>query len=115
MRRPSGVHEEMREETNVATVQGEVMAWSDEQAARDAALRQAVEEGLNELQLEQQLTALREARGLPQAQVAKLVGMTQPAIAKLESGRIKNLQVKTLVRVATALGARVTIEITTQH
>jgi transcriptional regulator with XRE-family HTH domain len=64
--------------------------------------------------LEQQLTALREARGLSQAQVATLVRVSQPAVAKLESRTIENLQVKTLVRMALALGTRVTIEIIPQ-
>ena len=61
---------------------------------------------------EQQLTALREAKGLSQVQVATLVRVSQPAVAKLESRTIKNLQVKTLVRMAAALGTQVTIEIT---
>ena len=98
----------------MATVKSEVMAWVDEQLASEPGLRQAVEERLDDLQLELRLTALREARGLSQAQVARLGRVSQPAIAKLESGTVKNLQVRTLVRMATALGARVTIEITPQ-
>jgi hypothetical protein len=37
--------------------------------------------------------------------------VSQPAIAKLESGTVKNLQLKTLVRVVTALGGRLQVEI----
>jgi predicted XRE-type DNA-binding protein len=114
MRRRDAACDVKVEEATMATTKSHVMQWIDEQLADDAALCQQVEERLNELRLEQQLTALREARGLSQTQVAKMVGVSQPAIAKLESGKVRNLQVKTLMRVATALGARVTIEITPQ-
>ncbi len=89
----------------------DVMEWVETQLAQDARLREQVEVRLNELRLEQQLAALREARGLSQRQVARLVGVSQPAIAKLESGTVKNLQLKTLVRMVTALGGRLQVEI----
>ena len=87
------------------------MEWVETQLAQDARLRDQVEVRLNELRLEQQLAALRESRGLSQRQVARLVGVSQPAIAKLESGTVKNLQLKTLVRMVTALGGRLQVEI----
>jgi hypothetical protein len=37
--------------------------------------------------------------------------VSQPYIAKLESGRVKNLELRTLVRYAAALGGRVRITI----
>jgi predicted XRE-type DNA-binding protein len=95
----------------MATTKADVMEWVETQLAQDARLREQVEVRLNELRLEQQLAALREARGLSQRQVARLVGVSQPAIAKLESGTVKNLQLKTLVRMVTALGARLQVEI----
>jgi predicted XRE-type DNA-binding protein len=94
-----------------STTQSAVMAWIEDQLARDAKLRQRVEELLNEMRIEQDLVALREARGLSQSQLAGLLGMSQPAIAKIESGKVKNFELKTLVRYATVLGGRVTIEI----
>jgi predicted XRE-type DNA-binding protein len=95
----------------MATTKADVMEWVETQLAQDARLREQVEVRLNELRLEQQLAALREARGLSQRQVARLVGVSQPAIAKLESGTVKNLQLKTLVRMVTALGGRLQVEI----
>ena len=95
----------------MATTKADVMEWVETQLAQDARLREQVEVRLNELRLEQQLTALRETRGLSQRQVARLVGISQPAIAKLESGTVKNLQLKTLVRTVTALGGRLQVEI----
>ena len=61
------------------------------------------------MKLEQQIVGLREKRGLTQRQLAKLLGTSQPYVAKLESGRMKNLGVKTLVKCAQALGASVSI------
>jgi predicted XRE-type DNA-binding protein len=95
----------------MATTKADVMEWVEAQLAQDARLRAQVEVRLNELRLEQQLAALREARGLSQRQVARLLGVSQPAIAKLESGTVKNLQLKTLVRMVTALGGRLQVEI----
>lgn len=85
--------------------------WLDAQLDQDRQLSQEVEQTLNELRLEQDLIALREAQGLSQSQLAKLVGVSQPAIAKIESGKIKNLQLKTLLRTAMALGATVNVQI----
>jgi predicted XRE-type DNA-binding protein len=95
----------------MATTKADVMEWVETQLAQDTRLRDQVEVRLNELRLEHQLAALREARGLSQRQVARLVGVSQPAIAKLESGTVKNLQLKTLVRMVTALGGRLQVEI----
>jgi DNA-binding XRE family transcriptional regulator len=94
----------------MAKVTHGVMRWADEQLAQDSALRERVEARLAELRLEQDLVALREARGLTQAQTARLLGVSQPAIAKLESGR-ENLTVRTLVKMVTALGGDVAIRI----
>ena len=95
----------------MATTKAEVTEWVEAQLVQDARLREQVEVRLNELRLEQQLARLREARGLSQRQVARLVGVSQPAIAKLESGTVKNLQLKTLMRMVTALGGRLQVEV----
>jgi transcriptional regulator with XRE-family HTH domain len=67
---------------------------------------------MTEMNLEQDLIALRQARGLTQGQLAKRVGGTQPTIARMESGKLNNVELKTLVRVA-AFGAHVTITLET--
>ena len=85
--------------------------WIDEQVGADPQLARDVDEILNEMKLEQDLVALREKRGLSQRQFAKLLGTSQPYVAKLESGRVKNLGVKTLVKCARALGGSVMIRI----
>lgn len=79
--------------------------------ARDPALRRDVDEILAQMKVVQELIALRERRGLTQKQLADRRGVTQQWIAKLESGRLKNLQLRTIVQMASALGARVNVEL----
>lgn len=86
-----------------------LMKWIDRELAADKNLAGDVEDLVVEMKLEQQIVALREKRGLTQRQLAKLLGTSQPYVAKLESGRVRNLGVKTLVKCARALGASVSI------
>ena len=88
-----------------------VQEWIDSELRNDAELRREVEETLNQMRIEQDLATLRERRQMSQSQLAKLLGVSQPAIAKLESGKAKNLELRTLVRYATVLGARVRVVI----
>jgi predicted XRE-type DNA-binding protein len=74
-------------------------------------LERLVETLMDDMRIVRDLAALREERGLSQSDVASLLGVSQPAVAKLESGRVKNLELRTLVRYATVLGGRVRIEI----
>ena len=87
------------------------MKWIDDEIEADPRLARAVEDLVAEMKLEQQIVGLREKRGLTQRQLAKLLGTSQPYVAKLESGRVKNLGVKTLVKCAQALGASVSIRL----
>jgi len=110
----------MKRETMMGTRGGTVkpstvQEWMDNELARDEALRREVEETLNEMRIEQDLAALREQRKLSQHQLARILGISQPAVAKLESGRIKNLEIRTLVRYAVALGGKVEIAIKTDR
>lgn len=70
-----------------------------------------VQKRLAELEIEQDVITLREALGLTQSQLAQIAGVSQPFIAKLESGRAINIELRTLVRVATALDAYVDAKI----
>jgi len=87
------------------------MNWIDGQLKADKDFSRRVDELVSEMKIEQELVALREKRGISQRAAAKLIGASQPYVAKLESGRIKNLGVKTLVKYATALGGRLTLRI----
>jgi len=87
------------------------MRWIDGQIETDPKLAREVEEIVNEMKIEQELAALRDKRGLSQREVARILGVSQPYVAKLESGKIKNLGVRTLVKYATALGGTLTLRI----
>jgi DNA-binding XRE family transcriptional regulator len=104
-----GVRRTIREEQLIQIMS--FMRWIDEQLDSDPAFRAKVEEALDELRIEQDLIALRQGRHWSQSQLAKALGVSQPAIAKIESHKVKNLQLKTLIRVVTALGGRVRIDI----
>lgn len=88
------------------------MKWIDRQVDSDADLRRRADEYLNEMMIEQKLAALRSRRGMTQAQLARRLGVSQPHIAKLEAGRAKNIELHTLCRWATALGAKLTVDVT---
>ena len=75
------------------------------------AFQAQVEEELAAINVAQDLVALRESRGLSQVQLAARLGITQSAIAQLESAQPKNVELRTLVRVAAALGAHVDVSI----
>jgi predicted XRE-type DNA-binding protein len=85
--------------------------WLDQLIHESPAFQAQVEEELAAINVAQDLVALRESRGLSQAQLAGRLGITQSAIAQLESARPKNVELRTLVRVATALGAHVDVSI----
>lgn len=63
------------------------------------------------MELQMGLVKLREERGVSQTQLARMLGVSQPAIAKLEGGTPKDVKVSTLVKYAAALGARVAFQI----
>lgn len=86
------------------------MNWVETQL-RDPKARKAIEALVNEMSFEQDLIALREARELSQRDLARRAGIAQPMIARIESGKAKNLELKTLARLAAALGARINIEL----
>jgi transcriptional regulator with XRE-family HTH domain len=68
------------------------------------------EEGWLFAQIAGQVSDRRRERGLSQAELAKLVGTTQSAIARLESGG-RPPRIDTLLRIANALDADLHIEL----
>ena len=68
------------------------------------------EEGWLFAQIAGQVTDRRKERGLSQADLAELVGTTQSAIARLESGG-RPPRIDTLLRIANALEADLHIEL----
>jgi len=90
------------------------MDWLDGKLT-DAKFAAKVDAELAALQLEDDLTRLREASGLSQRDLARRLGVSQPFVAKLESGRVKNLELRTLVRTVAALGGELRVVIASRR
>ena len=88
----------------------EVLAWLDWEARRRGRSKE-VDQLFREMMVEEQLAGLRRKKGISQRALAKLAGVSQPVIARIESGGIKNLTLATIARTAAALGGRVEIKI----
>jgi ribosome-binding protein aMBF1 (putative translation factor) len=69
----------------------------------------AFQKELSRTQLADQIAELREKRGWTQADLARKVGTTQSGIARLENPSYRNYSLKTLEKVAQALGARLVV------
>ncbi len=64
---------------------------------------------LSRTRLADQIAALREKLGWTQAELARKVGTTQSGVARLENPNYRNYSLKTLEKVARALGARLVV------
>src|ERR1700681_2155556 len=97
----------MRKQTTVVAAD----AWLDGLVQQSPTFQAQVEAELASINVAQDLVALRESRGLSQVQLAARLGITQSAVAQLESAQPKNVELRTLVRVAAALDAHVDVSI----
>ncbi|MGH7916264.1 MAG: helix-turn-helix domain-containing protein [Candidatus Binataceae bacterium] len=82
-----------------------------ERKVDEIGLRGEVEEELAQILIEHKIAHLRKSRGLTQAALAQLSGVSQPMIAQMESGKLNNLTLKTLARTARVLGASLKIDL----
>ncbi len=73
----------------------------------DAEYRREYEALGEEFSLVEAMVQARLTQGLTQAQVAERLGVAQPAVARIESG--KNVSLKTLRRYAGALGCKLDV------
>jgi DNA-binding XRE family transcriptional regulator len=77
---------------------------------KDSEFKRHYDEERQALQLALKITALREQKGLSQQQLAKLMGTSQQAISRIESGEYEGFTLKTLEKVAEATGMKVKID-----
>ena len=80
-------------------------------AAESAQFKKTYEDELDRLRLAQRIAELREKHALTQAALGAKVGTTQAGIARLENPNYRNYSLKTLEKVAIALGARLKVEL----
>lgn len=55
------------------------------------------------------LREVRESKGLSQARLAKLSGVAQPTISRLEAGKLGTINLKHLEKLARALGVNAAV------
>ena len=78
---------------------------------RDPAFTRRYRQAEEEWNVALQLVALRQARGLTQRQVARLVGTTQQQISRMESADYRGHSLSMLRKVVAALGGSVCVRI----
>ena len=66
---------------------------------------------IKEFAIAKEILDLRKKRNLTQKQLADLIGTSQPAIARLESGTYTNVSLSFLRKVANALGAEAEVHL----
>ena len=77
---------------------------------KDPEFRAHYEEEKQALMLAIKISELRAKKGLSQQQLAKLMGTSQQAISRIESGEYEGFTLKTLEKIAESTGMRVKIE-----
>ncbi len=77
---------------------------------KDPEFRKHFEEERRALALALKIARLREQKGLSQAELAKLMGTSQQAISRIESGEYEGFTLKTLEKIAEATGTHLKIE-----
>lgn len=92
-----------------------VMRWIHEELAKDSKLAERVQAELARLRVEQDLIVLRDRQGISQRELARRVGVSQPVIARIEAGRSRNLGLRTLVKIVTALNGRLDLVIRSRN
>lgn len=68
----------------------------------------------DEFKLAQEVIELRKQRNMTQRELAKKAGTSQPAIARLESGRYENVSMAFMKKIGKALGAEPVIHLRVQ-
>lgn len=76
----------------------------------DPEMREMIEQELANLQIATQIAKLRAKRRLNQTQLAARARMSAPKVSKLEN-TATNVELRTLIRLAKALGAHVEVKI----
>jgi DNA-binding XRE family transcriptional regulator len=77
---------------------------------KDPEFKRHYDEEKQALKLAMKIAALREQKGLSQQQLAKLMGTSQQAISRIESGEYEGFTLKTLEKVAEATGMKIKID-----
>lgn len=88
----------------------DALGYIAERKRLEPAFSDAFRDAYEKVQFSRSLRQAREACGLSQSQLAELVGTKQPAIARLESGRVTP-RIDLLQKIAKALNMRLVIKL----
>ena len=77
---------------------------------KDPEFKTHYQEERQALKLAMKIAELREKKGLSQQQLAELMGTSQQAISRIESGEYEGFTLKTLEKIAAATGMRIKID-----
>ena len=77
---------------------------------KDPEFKTHYQEERQALKLAIKIAKLRDQKGLSQQELAKLMGTSQQAISRIESGEYEGFTLKTLEKIAEGTGMRVKIE-----
>ena len=77
---------------------------------KDPEFKKHYQEERQALKLAMKIAELRNQKGLSHQELAKLMGTSQQAISRIESGEYEGFTLKTLEKIAEATGMRVKIE-----
>jgi len=92
-------------------MKGKRRAYTFNLKAQSPEFRKAYAAEFGRLKLAYRIAELREKSGLTQAELARKVGTTQAGISRLENPNYRNYSLKTLKKVAAALGATLKVEL----
>lgn len=81
----------------------------------DRALNALYQRELARLEIANQIATLRARRGLSQADLARRIGTRQAGVARMERNNYRGYNMKTLAKVAAALGARLEVKFVPNH
>jgi len=87
----------------------------EEEFRKSPEFRKAYEEEVARLQIGYKIARLRQMRHLSQAALARKARTTQQSISRLEDLSNAGINIKTLVRLAAALKARLSIDLVPQE
>jgi DNA-binding XRE family transcriptional regulator len=77
---------------------------------KDPEFKAHYQEERQALKLAIKIVKLREKKGLSRQEMAKLMGTSQQAVSRIESGEYEGFTLKTLEKIAEATGTKVKIE-----
>ncbi len=86
-----------------------------EEFKKDPEFKRGYEEELTKLQVGFKIAQLRQMRHLSQSELAKKVKTTQQTISRLEDLNNTRININTLMRLAVALKARLSIDLIPNH